>query len=559
MIGGLAVQTILQETLRVSLNEEQQAALELALEETKPLLITGSAGTGKSFVLRSLVERLRDSEKSLVVAAPTGLAAMNVDGVTLHSLFNLPVGRPLYGKEFGSKARDFFSGLDFLIIDEISMVRVDVMYTIDMALRSHRESDEPFGGIKLVMFGDPYQLPPVFKWSEIKTRRDPHGNEWRRFYENRSLFFFEAPGFQKDNLRVIELQTIVRQESTEFSNTLNKVRLGIQGPSEELYLNNSSNQGKPPSDTLRLFGKKEPANHYNEKMLHSEPHKRIKCFKAKWKSNPELEGRKIRFASGLNFATEPEDSSEIPYDLCLRKGAKVIFTKNDDQVETPSQRRWSNGSTGTVVGIFGDTGPIVVSLDSNGKTVQVQRSRFEHRELVQETGKDGKVTQYTEVTGWLMQFPIRLGWAVTVHKSQGMTLDSVVLDFNDQYFEKGQAYVALSRVRSLEGLYFETPFGSNDVVFPDGKVRTFMLKAEKYPYKPASASYDPLEEIATQLLDRFAELDIDFSLGLDSFVFWMKDNNKSAKEMERLFHANRQDRKKMEKLARVLTSEILHL
>lgn len=538
----------------MALNAEQKAVLEIALEETKPLLITGSAGTGKSFVLRSLVDRLREKGLSYVVTAPTGLAAMNVEGVTLHSIFNLPVGKPLYGKQFGKKQQDFFSKLDFLIIDEISMVRVDVMYTIDMALRSHRKSEEPFGGIRLVMFGDPYQLPPVFRWKEIKTKYDPNGLKWKRFYPNWSQFFFEAPGFADENLRTLELLTIVRQENLEFSEVLNTVRLGLQGQPEISFLNENSNQNEPPLDALRLFGKKEPAKEYNEKMLSSGGHRKISRFRATWKSNPELTGKPLRLGTERNLAAEPEESSDIPYELELRQGARVIFTKNDDQHGTSSERRWSNGSTGTVTGIFGDTGPIAVNLDSNGTTVEVTRSKFEHRELVQERDKEGKVIQYTDVTGWLVQFPLRLGWAITVHKSQGMTLDSAVLDFNDQYFEKGQAYVALSRVRTLDGLYFVNSFGSDAVVFPDGKVRSFILKAEKFPYKPASGSYDPLAEVGNKILEKFAEYEIDFSSDLDSLVLWMKENGKSAKDMEKLFHVNSEERKKMEKLARVLTA-----
>lgn len=538
----------------MTLNPEQKAALQLALEETKPILVTGSAGTGKSFVLRALVERLRQYDKSYVVTAPTGLAAQNVDGVTLHSIFNLPVGKPLYGREFAKKRKEFFSTLDFLIIDEISMVRVDVMYTIDMALRSHRENEEAFGGIRLVMFGDPYQLPPVFKWDEIKTKSDPYGNYWRKTYPNESRFFFESTGFSDDNLRILELKTIVRQENSRFSETLNQVRLGVQGQADISYLNLHSNQNEPSSEAMRLFGKNDPAGKHNEKMLYAGGQRKISRFIATWKSNPELSGRPLRLQSGVKSIFEQEELFNIPYDLLVRKGAKVIFTKNDDQHGPFSDRRWSNGSSGRIKGINADTGSISVTLDSNGKTVEVLRSKFDHRELVQEDRKDGKTIYYTDVTGWIVQFPLRLGWAITVHKSQGMTLDSAVLDFDDQYFEKGQAYVALSRVRSLEGLYFINPFGSDAVFIPDGKVRSFMAKAEAFPYKPPSGSYDPMVDVAKQIVDKFEEFDIDFAFDLESLVLWMKEHGKSAKEMEKLLYINGAEPNKMEKFARALTS-----
>lgn len=537
----------------MTLNQEQQAALMLALEETKPMLITGSAGTGKSFVLRALVERLRENGTSYVVTAPTGLAAQHVDGVTLHSIFNLPVGKPLYGKEFGKRPKEFFSELDFLIIDEISMVRVDVMYTINEALKSHRESVEPFGGIRLVMFGDPYQLPPVLKWDEIRTKSDYYGKFWKRMYPNDSRFFFESPGFSKDNLRILELSTVVRQENLEFSQTLNKVRLGVQDQTDISYLNSYSNQEEPPDEAMRLFGKNEPAKEYNDKMLYSQGGGKISKFRATWTSNPDLSGTPLRLNGGLALSLGPEELTSIPFDLLVRKGAKVIFTKNDDQHSPSSDRRWSNGSSGRVTGVHGDAGPISVRLDSTGKTVEVMRSKFEHRELVQERKKDGNTIQYTDVTGWIVQFPLRLGWAITVHKSQGMTLDSAVLDFDEQYFERGQAYVALSRVRSLESLYFLTPFGSDAVFIPDGKVRTFMLRSETFPYKPPSGSYFPEKEVAEQILHKFEELQIDSGFDVDDLVMWMKENGKSSKEMEKLLYINGGDKKKMEKFARALS------
>lgn len=463
--------------IETRLAEEQIKALKVLIAESDPVLVTGSAGTGKSVLLRAYLQTFED-ESQVAVAAPTGIAAQNIGGMTLHSLFGFPIDGILYGNRFRKSGSDYFKNLKCLVIDEVSMVRSDIMNMVDLALKYHTGSEEPFGGIKLVMFGDPYQLPPVLRYEDVHTRKDKYGHKWRQIY-NQEKYFFASPVFRanKMRIRILELETIHRQrEDKTFAEVLNRIRKVIHTDADLDYLSANSARGHIPDDSPRLFGKNDAVFSYNNSRLDALPSQIAKTYSARWFSNPEVSGTPVRANSG-----QPENPADAQ--LTLKVGARVIFIKNDDQSGSTSLRRWVNGSLGTVLKLLSDG--VEVRLD-NGQVYEVGRSLFDVRELVTDQLPSGKKRIYSDITGWYQQLPLRLGWAITVHKSQGQTLDRAVLDFNDQYFEEGQAYVALSRARSLASLHFITSPTHKEIFSRDLDVVRFMKDAEAFPFESLS-------------------------------------------------------------------------
>ncbi len=472
------------------LSSDQQAALKILREESWPILVTGGAGTGKSELLKTLVAQER-SLGAVAVAAPTGIAALNVNGLTLHSLFGLGISGIMKPNSFRKTNSEYFRDLRLLVIDEVSMIRVDVMNAVDQALRFHRQKNEMFGGLKLVLFGDPYQLPPVIsgndKWEDNRTKEK---------VLNRFPFFFHAAAFKERELRVLSLTTLHRQANdVEFTKALNRIRESNHSHGDLEYLTLNSNQQEPARDTLRIFGKNDVVEEWNTERLADLGEVAQKTYAATWETNQELIERfrdYYKRNSGKNVSKLAEMFSDYearvkeaqkqahnelnPWEknLILKEGARVIFTKNDPD------KRWVNGSTGTVVRL--GLASVEVKIDQTDSIVDVSPARFEKSAIVWTVNRNDKVRLSVEVVGWFKQLPLRLGWAITVHKSQGQTLDSAVLDFTDQYFEKGQAYVALSRVRSLEKLYFQSIPKMKDILSVDSRVQFFMRKAEVEPF-----------------------------------------------------------------------------
>lgn len=441
----------------MELTEEQAKVVESALTSVNPVFITGGAGTGKSVILRYVLEELSKT-KRVAVAAPTGLAAENVNGVTIHSMFGLPTNRGVaFYDQFSKKPKyvDVANQMDVLLIDEVSMIRSDIMNQVDRALQSHRGSSAPFGGVKVILFGDPYQLPPVLKWEDLATEWDPYGHKFRAKF--RTVFFFSATVIMNCGLTVHELKTSMRAaEDQDFVKVLNRIRVGKADSADLKWLIQNSNDNLDYETSTHLYGKNDRVQLRNLQKLAELPQESERRYQARWVNNPSLKAEPIR----SQYLPE-SDSAEI--ELVLRVGARVLFTRNNGTF-------WRNGTLGTVTSLSATT--IQVLVDGSKTSVTVEKVNFDVREMVED--RNGKV--YGAVTGWYEQFPLKLGWALTVHKAQGQTLDAVILDFDEQYFAEGQAYVALSRARSISTIRFITPPKLSDLMQPNPDVKGFLLR-----------------------------------------------------------------------------------
>lgn len=411
------------------------------------IFLTGKAGTGKTTFLRHVLPSLN---KRYVVVAPTGVAAINAGGVTIHSFFQLPPCPYLpdvpdliteyqlpEGKKQMRKSRiDIIRTLDLLVIDEISMVRADLLDSIDNTLRRYRRNNQPFGGVQLLLIGDIHQLPPV-----VTADEEPY---LKRVYN--SPFFFESKAFKKLSYITVELRTIYRQQDEHFLSLLNKLRDNLYD-NETLQLLNSrfvpdveAHFKGRKSIPIRLTTHNAQADQVNRRNLE------------------RLDSRELHFDATVTGAF-PEGSYPAEKTLRLKIGAQVMFVKNDPT----GAGRYYNGRIG-VVSAFDDEEERVV-VESEGETIEVERVEWEN--VKYDLNPDDKTIRQT-VDGTFTQFPLRLAWAVTIHKAQGLTFDNVIVDAADA-FAYGQVYVALSRCRSLEGLVLSSritsscSFGNRDV------------------------------------------------------------------------------------------------
>ncbi|WP_072314649.1 ATP-dependent DNA helicase [Agrococcus sp. Marseille-P2731] len=416
--------------MTVVLTEEQLAIYERIEHGDGHLFITGRAGTGKSTLLRHLTQ---SSRKQIIVCAPTGVAALNVGGQTIHSLLKLPLGviadAPL---RQSAELKRMLGKLDLLVIDEISMVNADLMDAIDRSLRQARGvRSVPFGGVQVVMFGDPYQLAPVPGDAEERAYFGDH-------YE--SMWFFDARVWRDEPLEVVELVHIHRQSDLEFKQALNAVRHGTVTAEIAQLLNDAGARTPPGDDVLTLATRNDTVTRINSREL------------------ARLAGRSktaVAEVSGdFGGRQYPADA-----ELQLKIGAQVMFLRND------SAGRWVNGSLGKVVDIGG-----TVWVEVDGEQHEVEPAVWEQfRYSYSPTTKEIKRDVVAEFT----QFPLRLAWAVTIHKSQGKTFDRAIVDLGSRAFAPGQTYVALSRLTSLEGLYLSRPLQPRDIIV-DQRVRRFI-------------------------------------------------------------------------------------
>lgn len=410
----------------VSPTDEYAAALDYIREGDGHLFVTGRAGTGKSTLLRAL-RTLVDAES--VVVAPTGLAAVNAGGQTIHSFFGLPPRLMRQEDIRRSRNGTVMRKLKLLVIDEISMVRSDLMWAIDQSLRVNRgRAREPFGGVRLILFGDLHQLPPVVQEAEVAEHLESTFG---------GPFFFSVPALREGyGTQLLELTQVFRQSDETLISVLNRVRDGDAGESDLAVLNERVSPIRTLSEGDRfviLTPTNAAAQRINMAYLDALP------------AVPR------RYEAGItgefNAAAQPTDQA-----LVLKPGAKVILLRNDPD------RRWVNGSIARISRLEERR----VWIEIAGKEHEVEQVSWENRRYAYD--KEAEKIVGT-VAGTFKQFPLRLAWALTIHKAQGLTLDNVYIDLGRGTFAHGQAYVALSRCRSLEGLTLARRLEPRDILF----------------------------------------------------------------------------------------------
>jgi ATP-dependent DNA helicase PIF1 len=408
------------------------------LEQTgrgEAVFVTGKAGTGKSTLLRLFRQTTR---KSLVVLAPTGIAALQVQGQTIHSFFGFPPKLLLRKDIKPSRYKGLYRKIDAIVIDEISMVRAEVLDNIDYFLRLNGDNPLlPFGGVQMIFFGDLFQLPPVIA-----------NEEERRFIEANyeSPYFFSATVFRHLAVRYIELQKVYRQEERGFIRLLDSVRVGIFD-----------------YDDLSLL---------NSRHIPAEAGDDDQCITISTRNSlvDQLNAQKLNQLQSPIFsyvATVTGDFSPniFPTELVLqlREGAQVMFVRNDPE------RRFVNGTIGTVVELS-DSRIVVAITDAKQRTQQLEVPQLMWEVIRYRLNNDGVLTD--EVVGTFKQYPLKLAWAITIHKSQGQTFRKVILNMGQGAFEYGQTYVALSRCTHLDGITLRQPIRPNDILV-DSRVAEF--------------------------------------------------------------------------------------
>lgn len=421
----------------LTINEEWERILDLLGNGSSHIFVTGEAGTGKSTLL-SHFQKI--CNRVIAVLAPTGVAALRVGGETIHRFFGFPAAAIQKDdiREVNDSRRAKYKAVDILIIDEISMVRADLMDAIDMFMRKNgRNKDLPFGGARLVMFGDLFQLPPVSKEKDEKRYlADRYGTE--------TPYFFHAEVWRNANLLTCALTTIFRQKDSKFTDALNAVRSGMITPEYMMLLNSRVNPSfRPPTDGdlwLTLTTTNASADQQNQRMLSS--------------LKTPLEEFESIVQGDFDMRNAPTD--EI---LQLKAGAVVMFIRNS------KAGGWSNGTLGKVI----STNPLKVEING-GDEVEVDPETWEAI-TYQWDEHEKKLTK--SVKGKFTQIPLKLASAITIHKAQGLTFDQVIVDFSSGAFAAGQAYVALSRCRTLEGMVLRRAVQERDLIVST-EVQRFM-------------------------------------------------------------------------------------
>ena len=429
-------------------NPELQLAWQFIENTGTHLFLTGKAGTGKTTFLRRLKEQ---SPKRMVILAPTGIAAINAGGVTIHSFFQLSfapfVPETTFNSSqthyrFSKEKRNIIRSMDLLVIDEISMVRADLLDAIDSALRRYRDREKPFGGVQLLMIGALQQLAPVEKenaWDMLKN-----------YYE--TPYFFASRALRETVYMTIELKTVYRQSDTFFLSLLNKIR---ENQADDEVLNELNRRYQPgfrprkEEGYIRLTTHNYQAQKVNDNELASLP------------------GQTYSFRAEID-GTFPEYLYPADEVLTIKAGAQIMFLKNDPS----SEKRYYNGMIGEVAAV-NDAGMIVRGKDNGDEFQLLPEEWGNYKYVLNEETKE--ITE--EIEGTFRQYPIRLAWAITIHKSQGLTFERAIIDARNS-FAHGQTYVALSRCKTLEGMVLESPL-RREAIISDSTVDDFTKEVER--------------------------------------------------------------------------------
>ena len=409
------------------------------------LFVTGKAGTGKTVLLKE-INKMYAGKKVIALLAPTGVAAKNAGGFTMHSFLQLPlkpylpehkVKPDLY--QLNANGAETLRSVDIMVIDEVSMVRCDMLDATDAILKHYRNNNQPFGGVQLIMFGDLYQLSPVAANDDKKVLKG--------CYNANEFYFFLSQALRKFDYRVVELQEIHRQDNRKFINLLNSVRVGdidlesLKMLEKRVEKNYSPD---PKNGILTLMTHNYQSNKLNNKMYNS------------------LEAAEYPYYAKPVYITDNwHDKNPVPYKLRLKVGSRVMFQRNDNDKE-----QYVNGTMGWVTHLTNDS--IYVKPD-NGDEVRVERAVWKQYDYF--VDKKTK-TIYTQVSAEYHQYPLKLAWAVSIHKSQGLTLDEVNIDAS-QAFAFGQVYVALSRCKTLNGIHLLEKIPSHKII-ADDVIRKYM-------------------------------------------------------------------------------------
>lgn len=422
----------------MEMNEESILAWNIIEKTSANLFLTGKAGTGKTTFLKQLKEK---SPKRMVVLAPTGIAAINAGGMTIHSFFQLPFSPYIPGTTFGSGEqkryqfsklkRNIIRSIDLLVIDEISMVRSDLLDAIDSVLRQYRKRhDLPFGGVQLLMIGDLQQLAPVVTAQEEQLLKEHYDTP----------FFFSSNALKQVGYLTVELKKVYRQQDEQFISLLNQIRENRASDATLQALNlRFIPNFEPPknSNFIRLTTHNAPAQYINEQQLAALPSRAFSY-------TAEVED---------NF---PESSYPADFVLTLKPGAQVMFIKNDPQ------HRFYNGMIGEVIGVKPDEEGDKIIVRSKDSDEEFELEKMEWVNAKYTINEETKEIEET-VEGKFRQYPLRLAWAITIHKSQGLTFEHAIIDASHS-FTHGQTYVALSRCKTLEGMVLSQPLSRGAII-----------------------------------------------------------------------------------------------
>lgn len=470
-------------------NRELQLARDFVQQTGHHIFLTGKAGTGKTTFLHNLKQ---NSPKRMIVTAPTGVAAINAGGVTLHSFFQLPFGPYVPGSDlqqrrFSRVKINIIRSLDLLVIDEISMVRADLLDGVDAVLRRFKKPQQPFGGVQLLMIGDLHQLSPVIKdqeWALLQSYYD-------------SCYFFSSNALKQTDMVSIELKRIYRQSDADFIRLLNRVRDNQLDDTTLQTLNSRHIPGfQPPKDEdyITLTTHNRNADNINDRQLEA------------------LKSKTFTFRASIE-GDYPPHTYPTAERLVLKEGAQVMFVRNDSSEE----KRYFNGKIGRITHI--DDKQIAVQCPGDDSEILVERISWENIKYT----LDAKTREISEeVIGRFTQFPLRLAWAITIHKSQGLTFERAIIDA-EAAFSHGQVYVALSRCKTFDGVVLSSPISSS-VVKTDSTVSQFVNRVSRTP--PTKDQLNSARALYQQqlLLDCFNYQPLAYSLG--NFARELRDHAK---------------------------------